>query len=236
MVAKNRILVSIVPAVILKLLSSEAYEFTGDELLVLEALRRSDNSLREASAEQIAEYLQRYSPIQLQGIIINVKGIFHELKFVEAENIDGDCVTADVFELTNHPGADVRLTNSETGETYDIQLKATSSTAYVGEHQSQYPDIELLTTSEVASKILGVNSSGFSNAEMTESVAETMEELSRESHYVESSAQTSGLISAALNVKSVLSGQQKTSTAAIKTLEDIGIAGASAAIIEIIVG
>lgn len=62
--------------------------------LVLEAFRRSDSSLAGASVEEISVYLSGYGPEQMSGIINNVKGIYHEIAFVTAENADGDLVFA----------------------------------------------------------------------------------------------------------------------------------------------
>ena len=178
----------------------------------------------------------RYSPEQLQGISNNVKGLYHEIRFVQAENTDGDDIEAELYELTNHPGADVRLINTATGEVADIQLKATNSVHYVGEHLDRYPDIYVLATEEVSKNLSGVESSGFSNEELTNDVSATLNEITENGSYIESVSVTSGLLSAALNTKAVLTGKQSGSVATRKTLEDLGVATASAVIIELLVG
>ena len=94
----------------------------------------------------------RCPPKQLAGFRNNVKGIYHELKYVGRESADGDDVDAETYELTNHPGADVRLVNRTTGETTDIQLKATDSAAYVAAHGERFPGIEVLTTEETSAR------------------------------------------------------------------------------------
>ena len=233
---KKRVSIGIVPAVLLKLVDKQVNSFTPDELMVIDAIRRSDNELTTASIEEISDHMSQYSPAQLQGIANNVKGIYHEMRFVDAENSDGDTVHAELYELTNHPGADVRLINTETGEVTDIQLKATNSTSYVGEHGERYPDIDLRVTDEVAEKSAQYASSGFSNSSLSADVDGALDELTDHDPYVEGVAATSGLLSAALNTKVTLQGKQSASKATRKTLEDIGVAGASAAIIEILVG
>lgn len=232
----KRIYISIVPAVLLKLLDQEAHAFTPDEMMVIEAIKRSDNDLVDADIEEISSYLSQYSPAQLQGISNNVKGIYHEIRFVETENTDGDDIEAELYELTNHPGADVRLINTATGEVTDIQLKAANSVHYVGEHLNRYPDIDVLATEEVSNNLSGVGSSGFSNDELTNDVSGTLNDLTENGNYIESAAATSGLLSAALNTKAALEGKQSGSAATRKTLEDLGVAGVSAAIIELLVG
>lgn len=166
----------------------------------------------------------------------NVKGIYHEIRFVAAENADGDNIEADIYEITNHPGADVRLINTLTDEVTDIQLKATNSSHYVGEHQERYPNIEVFATEEVSDRLSTVESSGFSNNELTSDVSGTLNKLTEDSSYIESTVATSGLISAVINTKAVLDGKQSISSATRKTLEDLGVAGASAAVIELLVG
>lgn len=232
----KRVYIGIVPAVLLKLLDQQAHEFTPDEMMVIEAIKRSDNELNNADIEEISSYLSQYSHDQLNGISNNVKGIFHEIKYVAAENADGDDIEAELYEITNHPGADVRLVNTITGEVTDIQLKATNSCHYVGEHQEKYPNIEVLATEEVSDRLSGVESSGFSNAELTSGVSGTLNNLTEDSSYIESAVATSGLISAVLNTKAALEGKQSRSSATRRTLEDLGVAGASAAIIELLVG
>lgn len=233
----KRVYISIIPAVLLKLIGGQqAHAFTSDEMLVIEAIKRSDNDLVDANIEEISTYLSQYSSEQLQGISNNVKGIYHEIKFVEAENTDGDDIDAELYELTNHPGADVRLTNTTTGEITNVQLKAANSTHYVGEHLDKYPDINVLATEEVANNLSDVESSGFSNEELSNDVSHTLNEITENGGYIESTATTSGLISAVLNTKAILEGKQSSSIAARKTLEDIGIATASAVIIEVLIG
>lgn len=145
--------------------------------LVLEAFRRSDPDLAGASVDQISAYLSLYSPEQLSGIINNVKGIYHEIAFVAAENADGDSVIAELEPQINNPGSDVILTDLADGSSTAVQLKATSSTSYVNDHIEKYPGTEVYATSEVSANVLGVNSSGFSNEELTNEVASAVAEL-----------------------------------------------------------
>ena len=83
-----------------------------------------------------------------------------------------------MYEVVNHPGADVRLVNARTGEAVDIQLKATDSATYLREHQGRYPDVEVYATEEVASSA-DVASSGFRNSELVGDVNATLDEAKR---------------------------------------------------------
>src|SRR5690606_12242604 len=106
----------------LQLLSEEQHTFTHREELVLNAMRRSSTDLHDASVESLATYVQSLDPSQLAGLQSNVKGIYHEILFVDGENLDDDEYVAELFQSTNHAGADVILTNVITGQKKEVQL------------------------------------------------------------------------------------------------------------------
>ena len=145
--------------------------------LVAEAIRRSTRKLNDdASIEEIRDYLSGYEEKALNGVLANVKGIYHELIFEHSENYDGDGITARLFEETNHPGADVEFMMN--GEAISqVQLKAVKSKELVLEHFEKYPNIEVYATSEIASELDGVVESGFSNEELEASVHEFAEQF-----------------------------------------------------------
>lgn len=232
----SRVFIGVIPAVLLKLLDENAQAFTATEELVIDAIRRSDASLRHLDIGEISARIANYSPEELQGVTNNVKGIYHELKYATAENADGDEYYAELYEVTNHPGADVRLVNGMTGEITDIQLKATNAEQQIREHQEKYPNIDIQATEEVSGAIADVGSSGFSNVELTDDVTRTLDGMAKDDLYIESAVASSGLLSAAINTKSLLSGQQTRSVSARKIIEDLGVAGASAGLIELLVG
>ena len=164
---KAPIMTGIVSATVMKLMASKLPTFSEDEQLVLEALRRSKHSLAEASDDELSNYVQSLSVQQIAGLKNNVKGIYHELAFQHRENFDGDEYIVELFENTNHAGADVRIINTETGDVAQVQLKATNYASYVREHNEKYENIDVLATSEVADKSPDWSSSGFSNEELT---------------------------------------------------------------------
>ena len=140
-----------------------------DETFVLQALKRAVPDLGSKNTKEISDYLQGLDENQLLGLSNNVKGILHEIQFVEIENSDGDSISASLFTDTNHPGTDVILTNHETGETLEIQLKATDSNSYVNEWMEAHPEGEILVTEEIAEK-MELETSGISNEELTTDV------------------------------------------------------------------
>ncbi|TGD72206.1 hypothetical protein E4634_16195 [Mangrovimicrobium sediminis] len=199
----------VVSVVFLRLLADDLGEFTGQEQLVLEALRRSNGVLADASEEELAEYVQGLDADQLPGLQNNVKGIYHELRFAQAENTDGDKYTAELFEATNHSGSDVRITNLETGEIHEVQLKATNYAHAIQAHNERYDSIDVLATSEVAEATPGVDSSGFSNAELKQDVEGVTDQL--DGWYdpgVLDSMAVAGTVALARNVGVLLKGKE----------------------------
>ena len=169
---KQRVNIGLFSATILTLMDSgSGFTKIAEDSLVIEAFRRSDNRLADASVAEVSEYFSEYSLEAQQGIINNVKGIYHELAFVDRENADDDLWFAELMPSTNHPGVDVVLTNSATNETLDLQLKATDSLSYLQSSLNSLPeDTRLLTTAEIASKVSGVESTDFYNSELTAEV------------------------------------------------------------------
>jgi len=145
---------------------------------VIDAIQRSTDELSNANIDEIADYLNGMNEGAIEGFISNVKGILHEIKFTELENLDGDNITAMLFENTNHPSTDVNLLNILTGEETEIQLKATDSIDYVNEYLEENEDEVIKVTEELAEKY-NLESSGISNAEITEQVEETVDSISK---------------------------------------------------------
>src|SRR5690606_8495365 len=90
----------VVGAVIVQLLAEDLPEFNADEQIVLDAIRRLNSRLTEASVEELATYVQSLDGAQLRGFRNNVLGIAHELRFMERMNNNGDHY---VVELLRRP-------------------------------------------------------------------------------------------------------------------------------------
>lgn len=150
--------------------------------LVLSALRRSSISLHDASDEQLGDYLRDLSPAGLRGQAANVKGIYHELYYVDrynATHLDG--TAARLHEATNHPGSDVQIYDLKTNEVYqELQLKAVETAEPIHAHMARYPNTSVAATSEAAAKYHGegdVDPSGFSNQKLTDDTRERIDDL-----------------------------------------------------------
>jgi len=222
---------------VIRLLADDLESFNENEKLVLDALRRFKTTLSSASNEELAEYVQSLEPSQLQGCQNNVKGIYHELRFVDGENTDGDQYVAELFGATNHPGADVRITNLETGEIREVQLKATDYLSLVRKHNDKYASTEVFATSEVAPMDPDIESTGLSNEEITKETADVVSDLDEYSKGgVLSSMAVAGMITLARNVRVLLKGETMSKGERQKLVEDGAVSAGVAGLMALILG
>lgn len=220
----------VIGGVLYALLSRNAVGRDMESQLVLDALRRSDTDLDGASEAEISEYLSAYSADQLKGIANNVKGIYHELLFVEDYNATHTDSYAELFGTTNHPGSDIRIRDRDSDEILqEIQLKATNSTDYVQQHVEKYPDIEVRATEEVAAKLEHVGSSGVSNEEISHQVSEGFDILDDNTiaDQMIESAGLLGVIAAGREAIEVLQGRRSAGEST-RSVVDAATAGAAA--------
>ena len=198
----------IVSIVILQLLAKGTPIFNEREQFVLEALRRSNNNLTNASDEELAIYIQGMEPNQLSGLINNIKGIYHELAFQNKENNDSDQFIVEIFDATNHQGSDVRIIDTLTNEVTEVQLKATNYISYIREHNSKYENIEVFATEEVANLDDEITSSGFSNSDLNEDVTVVFDELSKSNDpSIMDSVSIAAMVTLARNSRMLLKGE-----------------------------
>lgn len=157
---------TLILATIAKVAYGNNPSFSDDEELILHSIKRANQEFSNLSTSEIGTTLSQYDEDQMLGFANNVKGILHELQFIEIENEDGDNFTASIFPDTNHKGTDVMLTDEESGDIIEVQLKATESSSYINEWFEEYPEGEILVTEEIADK-MNLNSSGISNEKLT---------------------------------------------------------------------
>lgn len=155
--------------------ASEA-TFSDEEAAVLAAMRRSTETLRDATPAEMGEYLRGLDEEAVPGVVSNVKGILHEMDFVAVENDDGDSVYASIFPETNHPGTDVQFVDRASGEVWEAQLKATGNASYVQDWVDAHPGGEIVVTEELARE-MQLPSSGFENEALTTRVEDFVDRL-----------------------------------------------------------
>lgn len=140
---------------------------------VFDAVRRGYSQLSCASEEDIFDYFSAVETDSLVGHASNIKGILFEQHV--ADILERSGVNAELFEFTNHPGADL-IVDVEGYLPLELQLKATDSVSYINQTLQQNPEFPILTTSELAAKIDSdrVLDSGISNAELENVVFESL--------------------------------------------------------------
>ena len=104
----------------------------------------------EASVEEIADYMDQYSSEQILGVISVIKGKMFEHLVAAYENADGDAWKAHLHDDESYPGSDIVFTNLETGEEIEVSLKAVSDPGLIERTLLRYPDIPIITTSEMS--------------------------------------------------------------------------------------
>ena len=173
--------VSAVGAFLFKVFS-ESTKWNQTDHLVMSAIVRSTTELDESSTEnEIGDYIRQCAigPSR-DGLINNIKGIYHELAYAAVENSDGDDWNVELSQKTNEPGIDAYLVNSVSGERLPIQLKSSGSGGVVDEHYESHPNIPVYGTSGLASNDARVTDSGFQNSVISEDVSRSVEKLSHE--------------------------------------------------------
>ena len=134
-----------------------------------------------ASIEEISLFMSSaYEEDQLEGVVNLIKGKLFENLSVAHENADGDEWTAYLHEDEAYPGSDMIMTNSETGETIELSLKATENLNYIESSLLKYPEFPILTTSEIPEEypdLEMVIASDFSHREIKEITESNFEEL-----------------------------------------------------------
>ena len=190
-----------------------------------------NNDWAKLDLDELGDALSEYSSDGLKGVANNAKGIYHELLFVKDFNSQNEDVQARLFEKTNEPGADIQIFNVDTGEVVkEAQLKALQESSGILHHFDRYPNIDIIATEEIAGAFEHVQSSGFSNEEITNSMNSVISELSDDNSFsvATETAGISVLISAGKQAIDVLNGTQDVKGAGKETLVNASVATGSA--------
>ncbi|MCM0612162.1 hypothetical protein KFJ24_06685 [Marinobacter sediminum] len=234
---QSNVSTGVVSAVLVRLLANDIDSFNDNEKLVLAAMRRSNSDLTEASPEELATYVQSLEPSQLPGLTNNVKGIYHEIRFAHEENNDGDEYVVELFDATNHQGADVVITNLTTGEVNEVQLKATNYLSLIREHNEKYESTHVFATEEVASTSSDIESTGFTNEQLTNDVDGVIDDLDNYSGSgIVSSMAVAGMVTLARNVRVLLKEDQLSQKEKEKLVSDGAISAGVAGVVSLLLG
>lgn len=149
-------------------------QLTEADQAVLAALRRSHAELANAPLEDIQAYLQGFDEQQIVGLVSTVKGMLHDMEFVRLDHEDGDSLYAAYLNQRDHTDFDVLLADQHSGESWQLQLKAIEGTGTGKDWIAAPPEEMLLATEEIAAQ-LGLESSGLSPKELTQSVEDAID-------------------------------------------------------------
>jgi hypothetical protein len=166
--------------------------------IFLQSIRdRWSRELADASIEDIAEYMTRYDADQMVGVMNVIKGKMFEHLVAVHENADGDEWAAWLHDDESYPGSDIVFTNVETGESIEVSLKAVSDESIIEYALTKYPDIPILTTSEMEGPFAGidmVSTTDISHEELAKNADQIFEEM------MEMASATGGRIDTMLGV------------------------------------
>ncbi|WP_104489302.1 hypothetical protein [Acinetobacter indicus] len=149
-------------------------QLTEADQAVLAALRRSHAELANAPLEDIQAYLQGFDEQQIVGLVSTVKGMLHDMEFVRLDHEDGDSLYAAYLDQHDHTDFDVLLADQHSGESWQLQLQAIEGTGTGKDWIAAPPEEMLLATEEIAAQ-LGLESSGLSTKELTQSVEDAID-------------------------------------------------------------
>lgn len=223
----------VIGGVFYALLTRSAVSDDPESQMVLFALRRSSSNLAAASESQLSDYLHEFDPDQLKGVAVNVKGIYHEVLWVYQYNEAHTGSFAGIYRETNHPGADVHIRDTSSGDLIaEYQLKATDSSAYVRQHFARYPDIEVLVTEETALRMDGVQSSGINHAEIRDRIDIDLQALADNTlmQRVQDGASYATLAAGGRGLIDMLRGTKAFPQAVAETAQNAGVATAATTI------
>ena len=111
-----------------------------------------------ANGESFAEAVSRMDSSELPGLVAGVKGKLFEQDFVDHLNSGNlpDGFTAHVADSANQPGWDINIVDADGNTVELLQAKATESLDYVKEALERYPDIDVVSTSEVYAQMMAL--------------------------------------------------------------------------------
>jgi hypothetical protein len=148
--------------------------------IFLQSIRdRWSTELADAPADEIASFMETYSPEQMVGVMSVIKGKMFEHMVALHENQDQDDWIAHLHDDESFPGSDIVFSNVETGEQIEVSLKAVSDEHFVEAALLKYPEIPIIVTSEVGEIVDDprVASHTISNATLVDASEEFMSSL-----------------------------------------------------------
>lgn len=163
--------------------------FLSDQIDLSKVTPQIEEAWRLAYPNVELSSLAGKNPEEVEGFLSAWKGKHFEVTVrdeLNAGNAVGDIQlesgqVASLAESSTQPGWDLQILNADGTIAEELQLKATESLSYVQSALEKYPDIDVLTTSEVfesAENVSGqIFNSGISDNAIAETIQEPMEAL-----------------------------------------------------------
>lgn len=138
----------------------------------------------KASCMSFVEAAQGMEDYELAGFISSVKGKLFEIRYLDYLN-DGNLpseYTASLAQSATQTGWDIQIAGPDGDVSKLIQLKATNSVEYIRNALEHYPDIDVVSTSEVYSHLVmrglseQVIDGGMTNAELHEALLSALDD------------------------------------------------------------
>lgn len=120
----------------------------------------------------------------------------------------------------------------------EIQLKAVASKSSIFEHLERYSEIQVLATEEVSNQPLSIESSGFSNTEITDDVKQVFTELDHDTLTEEilEGAGASLLVTGAVAAVQVLRSGKFSHEQFKSAIKDVSVGGVTATALDVFLG
>ena len=183
-----------VPVAFAYLLSGQERELQGPlGQIFIQAIKDTNPDVLDYSDAEIGEYIKSRvggalgftDPEKLQGMESLIRGRMFELMVEQSGAWEGQgwnerLQKGELHDDFNYPGTDIVFTDIATGETIEVQLKATSSAAYIEKTLLKYPEHPIIVTSEVGQEFNEldlVQASVISNEELKEVTKDNFDEL-----------------------------------------------------------
>ncbi len=119
--------------------------------MFLHSIRDLYPDLASADQATIAARMADYDDGQMAGVLANIKGRLFE-RMIEARTNAAAGMSAELHPDRSHPGTDIVVHDTGTGESFEVSLKATDDAGYVERALARYPEDRVWATDEAAAK------------------------------------------------------------------------------------
>lgn len=213
-----------VSTTILKLLSKRTPPLDGEEQRALDAIRRTDRKLVDASTDMVQDFVWSLRINRIRRFTDKARQIYLDMNAESDTTSVSNIYVVTIYQQPDHTGAEVTLQNSQTGEEVTVSLSGEKYAAFVKEHNEASGDVSLFSNgegSEIAKDFSANSNEEFEGDES--SVAQTREGTD----FVESMG-VAGMINLARNAQTLLRGKTMSKKRKQQLIQD-GVATASVA-------